>query len=125
MNRPTAAELAILRVLWEQGPSTVRAVHDAMEGEKPSAYTTTLKLMQIMANKGLVARDEAARAHVYRAAAPRESVERAMVGDMIERLFAGSAAQLVMRALSVKKASPAELREIREMIERNQKDRLR
>lgn len=117
MSKPTASELAILRVLWDRGPCTVRAVHDALEGGKPSGYTTTLKLMQIMAAKGLVERDEASRAHVYRAAAPRESVEREMVGDLLERLFAGSAAQLVMRALSVKKATPEELREIREMIE--------
>lgn len=120
MSRPTASELAILRVLWERGPSTVRAVHDALEGEKPSGYTTTLKLMQIMAAKGLVERDEASRAHVYRAAAKREAVEREMVGDLLDRLFAGSAAQLVMRALSVKKATPQELREIRDLIERHE-----
>lgn len=120
MGRPTASELAILRVLWERGPSTVRAVHEALEGDKRSGYTTTLKLMQIMAAKGLVERDEASRAHVYRAAAKREAVEREMVGDLLERLFAGSAAQLVMRALSVKKATPQELRDIRDLIERHE-----
>ncbi len=120
MSRPTQSELAILRVLWERGPSTVREVNDALEGDKPSGYTTTLKLMQIMAGKGLVERDEAARAHVYRTAEPRERVEQQMVGDLLDKVFAGSAAQLVMRALSVKKATPAELKEIREMIERHE-----
>jgi predicted transcriptional regulator len=118
VSRPTASELAILRVLWELGPSTVRAVHDALEHDKPSAYTTTLKLMQIMAAKGFVERDEQQRAHVYRVAQPRESVESEMVGDLLDRLFAGSAAQLVQRALSVKKASREDLREIRRMIGR-------
>lgn len=119
MSKPTASELAILRVLWSRGPSTVREVHDELEGAKSPGYTTTLKLMQIMAVKGLVERDETARAHVYQAASPREQVEREMVGDLLERLFAGSAAQLVQRALSVKRATPAELKEIRKMIDRH------
>lgn len=118
MSKPTISELAILRVLWGRGPSTVREVHDELEEARPSGYTTTLKLMQIMAGKGLVERDETARAHVYKAACPREQIEREMVGDLLERLFSGSAAQLVQRALSVKRATPEELREIREMIDR-------
>jgi predicted transcriptional regulator len=120
VSKPTTSELAILRVLWDRGPSTVREVHDALEGGKPAGYTTTLKLMQIMAAKGLVERDEAARAHVYKAAPAREEVEREMVGDLLDRLFAGSAVQLVQRALSMKRATPEELREIRRMISRHE-----
>lgn len=101
----------------------MRAVHDALEPAKPSAYTTTLKLMQIMAAKGFVERDEEARAHVYRAAQPRELVEREMVGDLLDRLFSGSAAQLVQRALSVRKASRQDLREIRRMIEQFEREK--
>lgn len=95
----------------------MREVHDELEPAKPAGYTTTLKLMQIMSAKGLVERDETARAHIYRAAPAREEIEREMVGDLLERLFAGSAAQLVQRALSVKKATPEELREIRRLID--------
>ena len=110
-RRPTDAELAILRVLWAQGPSTVREV--AAEMGRESAYTTVLKLLQIMTDKGLVRRDESARTHVYRAARSERSTQRQLVRDLADRAFGGSAARLVMQALAAKKASPEELAEIR------------
>jgi predicted transcriptional regulator len=116
--RPTPAELAILRVLWEQGPSTVRAVHERLERERPTGYTTVLKLMQIMTEKGLVRRDEAARAHVYVAGVAEEQTQRRLVRDLLDRAFGGSATKLVMHALSARKASPVELARIREMLDR-------
>ena len=115
--RPTAAELEILGVLWEQGPSTVRQVHEVLDGRKPTGYTTVLKLLQIMSEKGLVAREESARAHVYRAAAAREETQGQLVGDLVDRAFGGSAAELVMRALSTRPASQEELDEIRRMLD--------
>jgi predicted transcriptional regulator len=118
-TRPTDAELAILRVLWERGPSTVRDVHQALHGGRNggAAYTTTLKLMQIMAEKGLARRDESARSHVYHAAAPREKTLRQLVGDLVERAFDGSAGQLVLHALSSKRASREELAQIRKLLD--------
>jgi predicted transcriptional regulator len=116
-NRPTDAELAILRVLWERGPSTVREVYGALPRGKPAGYTSVLKIMQIMLDKGLVARDEDARSHVYRSAVPREQTQRQMVGDLLERVFSGSARALVMQALSAKKASAQELSEIRKLLD--------
>ena len=114
-TRPTDAELAILRVLWSRGPSTVREVLES--SENPSqGYTTVLKLLQIMTEKGLVLRDESRRTHVYRAARSEEQTQRQLVGDLLERAFGGSAKQLIVRALSAKKASPEELREIRKLI---------
>ena len=120
-NRPTDAELAILRVLWERGPSTVRDVHKAV-GARPGAakaagYTSTLKIMQIMHDKGLVARDESGRSHVYRAAVPREHTQRQIVGDLLERVFGGSARALVLQALSAKRAGREELAEIRKLLD--------
>jgi len=118
--RPTRSELAILQVLWEQGPATVRQVHEALQsarGDKASGYTTTLKLMQIMAEKGLVSRDESARTHVYAARSPQQQTQRQLVGDLITKAFGGSAAKLVMHALSTHPASKEELAEIRRMIE--------
>lgn len=110
-RRPTDAELAILRVLWAQGPSTVREV--AAEMGREGAYTTVLKLLQIMTDKGLVRRDESARTHVYRAARSERATQRQLVRDLADRAFGGSAARLVMQALAAKKASPEELAEIR------------
>ena len=116
--RPTYGELEILRVLWREGPSTVREVHAILSRNKPATgYTTVLKLMQIMADKGLVTRDESNKAHVYTAHAPEEQTQRAMVSDLLDRVFGGSASRLVMQALSSKKASPAELAEIRHMLD--------
>ena len=117
-RRPTDAELAILRVLWSRGPSTVREVAEAMGRE--GAYTTVLKLLQIMTGKRLVRRDEAARTHVYEAAGSEARTQRQLVGDLLDRAFDGSAARLVMQALAAKKASREELAEIRKLIERHQ-----
>jgi predicted transcriptional regulator len=114
--RPTASELAILRVLWERGPSTVRAVHEALAGHRATGYTTTLKLMQIMAEKGLVVRDESARTHVYAPKVPANHTKRQLVSDLVDRAFGGSAAALVMHALSEHPASPEELRQIQKLI---------
>jgi predicted transcriptional regulator len=115
--KPTDAELAILRVLWERGPSTVRHVHEALSGTRETGYTTTLKLMQIMADKGLVQRDEAARTHIYSAVAGEEQTQRQLVKDLVDRAFGGSAATLVLRALSAEGTSDAELRELRQLID--------
>ena len=115
--RPTDTELAILRVLWERGPSTVRQVHEALSDTRDTGYTTTLKLMQIMADKGLVERNESARTHVYSAVAGEEQTQRALVKDLVDRAFGGSAAALVLRALSADGTSAAELSEIRKLID--------
>jgi len=115
--RPTDAELAILRVLWAQGPSTVRQVHEALAEARDTGYTTTLKLMQIMAEKGLVTRDESERTHVYTARASQGSTQRQLVSDLVDRAFGGSAAALVLQALSAHSASPEELQEIQRLIE--------
>jgi len=114
-GRPTDAELAILSVLWDLGPVTVREVHEKLEGSV--GYTTVLKLMQIMTDKGLVTRDESQRAHVYSAAKSSEETQGSLVGDLISRAFDGSAAKLVMQALSNQKASPDELAEIRRLLD--------
>jgi predicted transcriptional regulator len=115
--RPTPGELAILRSLWEHGPSTVREVHDRLDRERPTGYTTVLKLLQIMVDKGLVTRDESARAHVYAATAPEHQTQRQLVRDLLERAFGGSATKLVMHALSVRGASREEIARIREMLD--------
>ena len=113
-RKPTDAELAILRVLWSRGASTVRQVAGAMEREV--GYTTVLKLLQIMTEKGLVTRDESARTHVYSAAFSEDQTQRQLVNDLVERAFDGSAAKLVMQALASKKATPEELDEIRKLL---------
>ncbi len=115
--RPTDAELEILSVLWQRGPSTVREVHDALNEHKPTGYTTVLKLLQIMTEKGLVQRNEEQRAHVYEARYAQEQTQRQLLGDLLERAFGGSATKLVMQALSTKKASREELQRIREMLD--------
>jgi predicted transcriptional regulator len=116
--RPTDGELEILGVLWSAGPATVRDIHERLCATKPSTgYTTVLKLLQIMAEKGLVARDEKNRAHVYRARIPQEQTQRQLVGDLLDRVFGGSASRLVMQALSTRKASPQEIAEIRRMLD--------
>ena len=121
LPRPTDAELAILRVLWERGPSTVRTVTEALQEARGTGYTTALKLMQIMTDKGLVQRDDAQRSHVYEAVAPAEVTQKQLVGDLLERAFGGSAQQLVLQALSSKRASRAELAEIRKLIDEMEK----
>ena len=117
LPKPTDAELAILRVLWERGPSTVRAVTDAIQEERGTGYTTALKLMQIMTDKGLVQRDDTNRSHVYEAVVPAEETQRQLVGDLLDRAFGGSAQQLVLQALSGRKASRADLAEIRKLLD--------
>ena len=115
--KPTDAELAILRVLWQRGPSTVREVWDQISPTQKTGYTTVLKLLQIMLEKGLVKRDATSRSHVYEATATEDQTQRQVVGQLLERVFAGSASKLVLQALAVKKASPAELAEIRRLLD--------
>jgi len=115
--RPTDAELAILRVLWDRGPSTVRQVHDVLANDRQAAYTTALKLLQIMTEKGLVERDESDRTHVYRARLGEEQTQRQLVRDLVDRAFGGSAMKLVLQALASKRASADELRDIRTAID--------
>lgn len=116
-NRPTDAELGILRVLWQAGPSTVREVHAVLDKSTPTGYTTVLKQLQIMTDKGLVERDEAQRAHIYRAHSPREEVQRGLVGDLVDRAFNGSASQLVLQALSARPASARDVAAIRRLLD--------
>ena len=111
---PTDAELALLRVLWAEGPSTVREVHDHIDD---TGYTTVLKQLQIMRDKGLVVRDESSRAHVYKAAVQRDETERKLVDDLLDRAFGGSAQRLVMRALSGNRVSSDELGAIRDLLD--------
>jgi BlaI family transcriptional regulator, penicillinase repressor len=116
LPKPTPGELEILRVLWSRGPSTVREVHEAL-GAHDTGYTTALKLLQIMADKGLVARDETARAHVYTAQVGEGDTQRQLVGELLDRAFGGSAAKLVMQALSTRESSPEELAGIRRLLD--------
>ena len=117
LPRPTDAELEILTVLWSRGPSTVRDVHEITAKSKLTQYTTVLKLMQIMAEKGLLRRDEEHRAHVYEAACPPEWTQKQLAGDLLQRAFNGSAARLLQGALSARRASKAELAEIRKLLD--------
>jgi predicted transcriptional regulator len=116
LPKPTEAELAILGVLWQRGPSTVRQVYDALNATKKTGYTTVLKFMQIMTEKGLVSRDETPYAHVYQARLQQEQAQRTLVTDLLDRAFDGSMSGLVMQALSARKASPEELSEIRKIL---------
>jgi BlaI family penicillinase repressor len=113
---PTDRELAILGVFWEKGPRTVREVHEALEPDAQTGYTTTLKLMQIMVEKGLLVREDDGRRHIYRPAMSEERTQKQLIQDLLDRVFAGSAEKLVMRALSARKVSPKELKRIREML---------
>jgi predicted transcriptional regulator len=117
LPRPTDAELEILRVLWQRGPSTVRDVHDTLNNTKATGYTTVLKMLQIMTDKGLVRRDEDQRAHIYEARVPQEQTQQQLVGDLLDRAFNGSASNLVMQALATKKTSAEELTKIRQMLD--------
>ena len=116
--RPTQAELEILSVLWERGPSSVREVQQDLTGSRVSGYTTVLKMLEIMASRGLVPRDESDRSHVYRAALAREDTQRQLVTDLLERAFGGSASQLIQQALATRRATREEMREIRRLLER-------
>lgn len=117
LPRPTDAELTILRVLWRLGPATVREVHEALPAVPPAGYTTVLKLLQIMTEKGLVVRDESARAHVYTPAQPEEETQAQLLRHLLDRAFDGSASRLVQRALSAVPASAEELTQIRRLIQ--------
>jgi BlaI family penicillinase repressor len=117
LPRPTDAELGILRVLWERGPSTVRQVQERLEEDRPTGYTTVLKLLQIMTDKGLVARNASERTHVYWAKRSEQQTQQQLVGDLLERAFDGSAARLVMQALATRRATPEELDEIRRLLD--------
>ena len=122
LPRPTDAELEILTVLWSIGPATVRDVYDVICRRRVAQYSTILKFMQIMADKGLVLRDETERAHVYRAAKPREWTQRQLAKDLLERAFGGSAKALLIGALSAQKATPKELAEMRRLIDEHRKE---
>lgn len=121
--RPTDAELEILTVLWSRGPSTVRDVHEAITLRKPAQYTTVLKMLQIMAEKALVRRDETQRAHVYAASRPQEWTQQQLAGDLLQRAFGGSAKSLMLGALSAKHASPEDLADLRKFLEEYEKGR--
>ena len=122
LPKPTEAELEILNVLWARGPSTVRDVHAEICLHKPAQYTTVLKTMQIMAEKKLLTRDERQRAHVYAAGQPREWTQKQMAGDLLQRAFGGSARNLLMGALSARKASKDELKAIRQLLDDYEKE---
>jgi BlaI family penicillinase repressor len=124
-QKPTASELEILRVLWLRGPSTVREVHDALSEKKSLGYTTVLKLLQIMTTKGTVRRNETQRAHVYESCLPAEQTKRQIAGDMLQRVFEGSASQLMMHALAGGKASAEEIHELRVLLDEYERSRPR
>lgn len=121
LPRPTEGELELLRVLWERGPSTVREIHEALSDAKETGYTTTLKILQKMAEKGLVHRDESAKSHIYSAAIEAEKTQRQLVRDLLQKAFGGAPGKLVLQALSEKRASKEELAEIRRLLDQLQK----
>jgi len=121
-QKPTAAELQILQVLWERGPSTVREVHAALQEEKALGYTTVLKLMQIMTTKGLVRRDENQRAHVYEAQQPAEKTKRQFAADMLQRVFDGSARELMLHALASQRSTRQEIEELRNLLDEHERN---
>ncbi len=117
VRRPTDSELEILRVLWERGPGTVREVLQELDRGRPTGYTTVLKLLQIMTEKGLVRRDETVRPQVYQVARPRAHTQRQLLGHLLDRAFGGRPGNLVLAALSSKKTTPQERREIRRLLD--------
>jgi BlaI family penicillinase repressor len=121
-QKPTAAELQILQVLWERGPSTVREVHEALQEEKALGYTTVLKLMQIMTTKGLVRRDENQRAHVYEAQQPAEKTKRQFAADVLQRVFDGSARELMLHALAARHSTRQEIEELRNLLDEHERN---
>jgi predicted transcriptional regulator len=121
--KPTDAELEVLRVLWERGPSTVRDIHAVVDRHKARGYTTILKTLQIMTDKGLVVRDEAERSHVYRPRYSEAQTQRQLVRDLVDRAFGGSAAKLMLQVLGSKAATPGELAELRALIDRQRLER--
>jgi BlaI family penicillinase repressor len=115
-RKPTDAELAILRVLWDRGPSTVREVAESLG--RQTGYTTVLKILQIMTVKRLVRRDESERTHIYEAAYTQDQTERQLVADLLDRAFGGSASKLVLQALAASRATPGELAAIRKLLDK-------
>jgi BlaI family penicillinase repressor len=115
--QPTPSELEILQILWSRGPSTVREIHDELSKEKDLGYTSALKLLQIMTTKGLVTRTEEQRAHVYTASDPAETTKQLLASDVLQRVFRGSASQLMQHALSGRRSSKKELDEIRRLLD--------
>jgi len=122
LRRPTDAELAILRILWQEGPSTVRRVYEVLSQEKALGYTSALKTLQVMTEKGLVVCDKSQHSHVYSTAQTEEQTQRSLVDDLLSRAFGGSAIKLVLQALSARPASQQELEQIRELIDRAAED---
>ena len=120
-DKPTAAELEILSVIWELDAATVREVHEVINARKPTGYTTVLKTLQIMDEKGLVERDKTSRAHVYRAKTKQKETGKQMLSDVLQKVFGGSALKLVQQVLETETTTPDELKEIRRMIERAEK----
>ena len=120
--RPTDAELTLLRVLWQRGPSTVREIHREISRARGAGYTTVLKLMQIMMEKGSLRRDETVRPQVYQPARTQRHVQRQLLGDLLENVFSGSPGNLVLQALSTKKTTPQERREIRKLLDQIERD---
>lgn len=117
-RRPTEGELGILRVLWDAGPQTVRDIQKILNGSRPTGYTTVLKLLQIMTEKGLVERDEKCRPQIYRAKYSQEQTQRQLVRDLLDRAFGGSVRAMVLQALAAKKSSPAELEEMEKLLDK-------
>jgi predicted transcriptional regulator len=122
-QKPTVSELEILRVLWTRGPSTVRAVHEALAAQKAIGYTSVLKFLQIMTAKGTVRRNEEQRAHVYEACLPAEQTKRQIAGDMLQRVFEGSASQLMLHALAGRRTPRAEIDELRRLLDEHERNR--
>jgi predicted transcriptional regulator len=122
-QKPTASELEILRVLWTRGPSTVREVQEALGETKAMGYTSVLKFLQIMTAKGTVRRNETQRAHVYEACLPAEQTKRQLAGDVLQRVFEGSASQLMMHALAGRKTSREEIEELRKLLNEHERNR--
>jgi predicted transcriptional regulator len=116
--RPTEAELSILRVLWENGPLSVRAVLKKLNEEKPTGYTTVLKIMQIMTDKGLVERDESCRPQIYRPRDSQTKTQRQLLRHLLDRVFGGSTRAMVLQALSEEKTSPQDLKDIEKLLNR-------
>jgi BlaI family penicillinase repressor len=121
LQKPTSSELEILHVLWTRGPSTVREVHETLSEKKDLGYTTVLKLLQIMTTKGTVRRNEGQRAHVYEACQPATETKRQLVGDVLQRVFEGSASELMMHALKGRRTSKKELGELRRLLDEHER----
>jgi predicted transcriptional regulator len=121
--QPTDVELAILRVLWQRGPSTVREVYLTLQDTRDTGYSTTLKMMQVMLEKGLLQRDDSQRPQVYTPSQPEEQTQRQMVNDLLQKVFGGSARKLVMRAVESERVSAQELAEIRKLLKQMEGDK--